>query len=301
MNISLLKAFRAITEEGSFSKAAERLFISQPALSQNIKWLENYYSVPLIKRNHHGLSLTEAGEILYKHALKLTEMSDRMEEDMKALRSSLDDSLSVGATSVIGGYAVPCSIFIFKRKRPHAIIKLKMGNRHQLLEQLQKDVIDIAIIEGARPDNNFCSNEIHIEEMVVVAPNNDQWNTNTNTELSLEDFLKFPLIMREEGSSTRWAVERTLTQAKISLRDLNVIMELNSVDSIKAVVEAGHGVSILPRVAVKKELYTKTLRALQVENLAFSQLVHIVYKRKNHRTIATEFIKLMKSTANGFC
>ena len=97
------------------------------------------------------------------------------------------------------------------------------------------------------------------------------------------------------------AIERTFHKAGISLESLNIVMELNSSDSIKAAVEAGHGVSILPRVAVKKDLYTKTLCPLYIEKLTFSQPIHLVYKKKVHRIIASEFIKLMKSSINGFC
>jgi len=299
VNLKLLKVFITIADAGSFSKAAQLLFISQPALSQNIKQLETHFTADLIKRTSHSFSLTEAGELLYKHAINLVAMSDLMEKDMKAFRSNFNDTLLVGATSVIGGYAVPCSIFIFKKKHPDATIKLNLGNRRQVLEHLQKDLIDIAVVEGDIPNDNFIVSKIHTEEMVVVATNIEQWKTYPN--LSLEDFLKVPLIMREEGSATRWAIERTFHQAGISLQSLNIIMELNSIDSIKAAVEAGHGVSILPRVAIKKDLYTKTLYPLYIDKLTFLQPIHLVYKKKVHRIIASEFIKLMKSSVNGFC
>lgn len=299
MNTKLLKAFITVADEGSFSKAAERLYLSQPALSQNIKQLESHFNTALIKRTPHSFCLTEAGTVLYQHAVEVTARCDVMEESMNSFHSALADTLLVGATTVIGGYAVPCSIFIFKRKHPDATIKLKLGNRREILDQLRDDNIDIAIVEGAKPDDHFNANEIHIEEMVVIAPNIEQWKI--HDKLSIEDFCTLPVIMREEDSATRWAVERTLLQAGICLQKLNIIMELNSIDSIKAAVEAGHGISILPRVAVKKELYNKALLALHIDQLVFSQPIYIVSKRKQHRLVASEFIKLMKSPANGFC
>lgn len=299
MNIKLLEGFITIANTGSFSKAAQLLFISQPALSQNIKQLEVHFSTDLMKRTSHGVSLTEAGKNLYKHAVDLVAMSDLMEKDMKELSVSFDDTLLVGATSVIGGYSVPCSIFIFKKKHPDATIKLNLENHSQVLDHLQKGLIDIAIVEGDKPNDNFIVNQIHAEEMVVIATNVEPWKTHQH--LSLEDFLKVPLILREEGSATRWAIERTFHQAGISMKSLNIVMELNSIEAIKAAVEAGHGVSILPRVAVKKDLYIKTLCPLSIDNLTFSQPIYLVYKRKVHRIIVSEFIKLMKSSVNGFC
>lgn len=299
MNINLLKAFISVADSGSFSQAAKQLYVSQPALSQSIKQLETHFTVDLIKRTSHSFTLTEAGKLLYSHAVNVVALTEMMESDMKALRNSFDDKLLVGATSVIGGYAVPCSIFIFKRKFPDAAIKLMLGNRRQILDQLQNDSMDIAVVEGEKPDDQFMSSEIHTEEMVVVAPANETWKN--HAPLDRNELLTVPLIMREEGSATKWAVEQGFCQAGISLQNLNIIMELNSVDSIKAAVEAGHGISILPRVAVKKELFTKALFPLHIEDLSFVQPIHLVYKRKKQRIIASEFIKLMKSPANGFC
>lgn len=299
MNLNLLKAFLTVADTGSFSKAAERLFISQPALSQNIKWLENYFNVRLIKRGPHNLSLTEAGELLRDYAEKLVKTADSMDEAMATFRSSLNDTLLVGATSSIGGYAVPCSIFIFKRKYPNANIKLILGNRYHLLDQLREGQLDIAIAGGEMPGPPFTSSQIYTEEMLVVAPNTPEWNTRTH--ISLQEFRSLPLIVREAGSATRWTIEQSCRQAGIGLQDLTIVMELHSTDSIKVAVEAGHGVSILPRLAIKKELYNKTLHPLQIENLSFFQPIFLVHKKEKSRIVAAEFIKLLKSPANGFC
>ena len=300
MNLKLLKAFITIADAGSFSKAAERLFISQPALSQNIKQLESHFAIALIKRTPHSFSLTEAGKELYQHAVQVVAITDTMEEKMGAFRSCQDNNLCVGATSVIGGYSIPCSIFIFKRRHPNAIVKLRLGSRRYILEQLRDNLIDIAVIEGEKPEDTLHSVEVHTEEMVVVAPYEDQWR-NQSTPFSLSEFCHVPLIMREEGSATRWAIEHTLRQTGLSLSQLNIIMELNSVDSIKAAVGAGHGFSILPRVAVKKDLFNKTFCQLQIDELLFKQCIYVVYKKKNLRTVAADFLKLMKSPENGFC
>nr|WP_312336214.1 LysR family transcriptional regulator [Anaerospora hongkongensis] len=298
LNLRLLQAFIAIADAGSFSKAAERLFLSQPALSQNVKQLEAHFKTSLIHRDARKFQLTKAGAALYQHALQVTAAAAAMEEEMQSLQSDCEQMVSVGATSVIGGYAVPCSIFIFKQKYPEAAIKLKLGNRRQILEELRSDLIDIGIVEGAQPDAAFQADEIHAEEMLVVAPNQKTWQ---KPQLSIKELLTAPLIMREEGSATRWAVEQVFRQAGIDFGRLNIVLELNSVDSIKAAVEAGHGISILPRIAVKKELYNKALCSLQIESLTIRQHIYVVYKSKTHRPITARFIKLMKSASNGFC
>lgn len=299
MNLNLLKAFLTVAQEKSFSKAAERLFISQPALSQNIKQLERHFSVTLLNRTPHDLTLTAAGNILVKHAAGLLSSAEQMEEAMGAFTDSFNKVISVGTTSAVGGFAVPCSIFIFKNEHPAANIKLKLGNRQQILEQLDKNLFDIAIVEGSKPRSILNSTEIHREEMVVVAPNKPEWKINGT--LSLPAFCASPFITREQGSATRSTIEKTLQQAGMNLTNLNIIMELDSVDSIKAAVEAGHGISILPRIAVRKELYNHTLLPLTVDTLSFLQPVYVVHKKKDLPIAGVKFCEFMKSSNKGFC
>ncbi len=218
---------------------------------------------------------------------------------MQRFQTVCDQHVSVGATSVIGGYAVPCSVFIFKQKYPEVSIKLKLANRRQILEDIRSDLLDVGIIEGEQPDSSVLADEIHLEEMIVIAPGREPWHM--QQQLSISELFTAPLIIREEGSATRWAVEQVFRKAGIELRQLNIVLELTSSDSIKAAVEAGHGISILPRIAVKKELYNKALCQLKIDSLSFAQRSYVVYKNKPQRSVAAKFIKLMKSPANGFC
>lgn len=126
MNIQSLKSFIAIAETKSMSRAAELLFVTQPALSQQIKQLETHFSVQLLERTNRGIKLTEAGKILYEHARQIVALYQTLEKEMEGFRASITGSLTVGASSIVGGYAVPCSIFIFKEKYPESHITLKV-------------------------------------------------------------------------------------------------------------------------------------------------------------------------------
>lgn len=300
MNVNLLKTFVIVTECGTLSKAAEKLFVTQPALSQQIKQLENYFSVQLIERTNKGINLTEAGKILYHYASKVVKLCEDLEKEMDTLRLSISGLLVVGATSAIGGYAVPCSIFIFKEKYPEANIKLRVGNKRQVEEELKNGLIDVAVIEGKRPKGEIITEEIATEELVVIAPNNDCWSNKSS--ITLEEFLKEPLIMREQGSGTREIIKETFESLGIKISDLNVVMELSSIDSIKAAVEAGHGISIMPTIALKKELYNKTLVALKIEGVSIQQKIYVAYKEdKLKNKLAKAFIHFMRLPSRGFC
>ncbi|MCG0276456.1 MAG: LysR family transcriptional regulator [Thermosediminibacteraceae bacterium] len=300
MNINLFKSFIAVAETQSLSRAAERLFVTQPALSQQIKQLETLFSVQLIKRTNRGIVLTEAGRILYDYAKRIVSTYEDLEKNMNDFRASISGNLIVGASSIVGGYAVPCSIFIFKEKYPETNIKLKVGNRSQILTELRDGAIDVAIVEGEKPYGNFVSSEIASDEMVVIAPNREPWNG--KNILMLEEFLSQPIIMREEGSGTRQMVEKCLMEAGIEKSSLNIVMELSSADSIKAAVEAGHGISIMPRLAIRKELFNKTLVALKIEGVPLVQKIHLAYKREKAQSqAAMAFIKFMHTPNRGFC
>ncbi|CCP27644.1 Transcriptional regulator, LysR family [Tepidanaerobacter acetatoxydans Re1] len=300
MNIDFLKAFAAVAKTGSLTQAAEELFITQPALSQQIKQLENYFSIQLLERSNRGTSLTEAGKLLYDYSTKIADLFDELESKMDSLRASVEGSLTIGATSVVGGYAVPCSIFIFKEKYPETNLKLKVGNQAQVINDLKDEIIDVAVIEGDQVSGPFAIEEIATDDMTVIVPNKKPWNG--KKYLLPEDFVKQPLIMREHGSGTRQVVENCLRSAGIDISSLNIVMEFSSVDSIKAAVEAGHGISIMSRLALKKELHNKTLKAVDIKGIPLKQKIYLAYKtEKAQSTVARAFIKFLRLPSRGFC
>ncbi|AYO32016.1 LysR family transcriptional regulator [Biomaibacter acetigenes] len=300
MNLNMLKAFITAAEAGCLSKAAEKLFISQPALTQQIKQLENHFSVQLIERSNRGVSLTEAGVILNDYAARIVALYEELESKIDGLRASVSGNLVVGATSVVGGYAVPCSIFIFKEKYPEANIKLKVGNRSQVISDLKENAIDVAVIEGEKPRGAFKIDEIATDEMVVITPNKKPWQGRTS--IRLDEFLRQPLIMREKGSGTWQVIEKCLSAAGIDKDMLNIVMELSNVDSIKASVEAGHGISIMSRLALKKELHNRSLLALKLEKVNILQKIYLAYKHEKVQTkVAKAFINFMHMPSRGFC
>lgn len=300
MNLNFLKAFISVTETGSLTRAAEELYITQPALSQQIKQLENHFSVQLMERTNRGITITDAGELLYDYSNQIVELYKELENKMDTLRASVSGNLSVGATSVVGGYAIPCSVFIFKEKYPETNIKLKVGNRSQVISDLKNGTIDVAVIEGEDVSGPFIVEEIATDTMVVIAPNKKPWQNKKS--LSVDDLLKEPLIMREKGSGSRQFVEHCLNDGGVDISSLNIVMELTNVDSIKAAVEAGHGISIMSQLALKKELHNQTLLAFDIPNISLKQKIYLAYKsERTQATVAKAFIKFMHLPSRGFC
>lgn len=300
MNLNYLRAFVVVAETGNLSETAQRLFLTQPAVTQQVKHLENHFAVQLIERNNRGVTLTEAGELLYNYASKIVGLYDQLEGNMENLRASVGGNLTIGATSIIGSYAVPCSIGLFKEKFPEARLKLKVGNRKQILHDLKEGHIDIALIEGKDLKGPFVKTELATDELVIIAPNKDPWRERST--LSVEEFKAQPLVMREADSGTRQDIEETLRSVRIEPSQLNIIVELANVDSIKAAVEAGVGISIMSRLALRKELYTKTLLALKLEGITFTQKIYLAYyKERVQGKLAKAFVNFLRSPNRGFC
>ncbi|MEW8958948.1 MAG: selenium metabolism-associated LysR family transcriptional regulator [Moorella sp. (in: firmicutes)] len=300
MNLNNLRVFSTVAATGNLSEAAQRLFLTQPAVTQQIKHLEHHFAIQLLERTNRGVTLTEAGEILKKYAAQIVALYDEMESAMENLRTSISGQLTVGATSIIGGYAVPCSICIFKEKFPEAVLKLKVGNRRQIINDLKEGRIDIALIEGLDLKGPFITCELAIEQLVIIAPNRPPWTERAS--ISIDELKKQPFIMREPGSGTREVFEAALNSIGMDLSHLNVVVELASVDSIKAAVENGVGISVMSRLALRKELHTRTLRALELEGLTLEQKIYLAYNRERIQTrLGKAFINFLRSPNRGFC
>ncbi|QGP91445.1 HTH-type transcriptional activator CmpR [Neomoorella glycerini] len=300
MNLNNLRVFATIAETGSLSETAQRLFLTQPAVSQQIKHLEQVFAIQLLERTNRGVTLTDAGEVLKDYARKIVSLYDELESAMEGLRASVSGQLTVGATSTIGGYAVPCSICIFKEKFPEAVLKLKVANRQQIINDLKEGRVDIALIEGKDLKGPFVACELAVDQLVIIAPNRKPWTG--RTWISIEELKNQPFIIREAGSGTRQVIEETLNSIGIDLSHLNIVVELASVDSIKAAVEAGVGISIMSRLALRKELHTRTLLALELEGLSFEQKIYLAYNRERIQTrLGKAFINFLRSPNRGFC
>ncbi|KYH33431.1 selenium metabolism-associated LysR family transcriptional regulator [Neomoorella mulderi] len=300
MNLNNLRVFATVAETGNLSETAQRLFLTQPAVTQQIKHLEHVFAIQLLERTNRGVTLTDAGEVLKDYARKIVSLYDELESAMEGLRASVGGQLTVGATSTIGGYAVPCSICIFKEKFPEAVLKLKVANRQQIINDLKEGRIDIALIEGKDLKGPFVACELAVDQLVIIAPNRKPWTDRTS--ISIEELKKQPFIIREAGSGTRQVIEEALNSIGLDLSHLNIVVELASVDSIKAAVEAGVGISIMSRLALRKELHTRTLLALELEGLSLEQKIYLAYNRERIQTrLGKAFINFLRSPNRGFC
>lgn len=304
MHLSQLELFCEIARVKSFSKAAKLLHLSQPAVSAKIHAIEDFYGTQLFERSSSGVILTEAGTVVYNYAKEILKLHDHLEKEIDSLLHSDHQTLLVGASSTIGNYALPCSIWTYKEKYPTVNVKMEVKNAETILAMLADDKIHLALLEeevftGCK--EKLQNKPVSHDELVVIAPARKPWSD--KQVITVEELKKAPLIIREKGSAVLQIFEKILKTWGLTLDQLNVKAELGSNDAIKSTVEAGLGLSICTRMAVRKEIRTGMIHPLRLEGKSVNINYHIVYKdEKNLNSAAKRFIRLMaKPGETGFC
>lgn len=303
--INELETFAAVVRCGSMSRAATELHLSQPAVSQRLRALEEEYGMPLLRRTNRGVELTQAGEILARYARRLLSLNGALQEEMAALRNSEPRQVVIGATSAIGGYALPCTIYLFQQKHPSAKIQLVVGKRSDTLQRLQDGGFDLALVEGASSECEAiegwqCAN-VSEEELVLITPTSGPLAE--PPAFTLGDLQRVPLIVREPGSGTREVVEQELLKHGLRLDELNVVMELSGVEGIKTSVAAGHGVAITSKWCVRAEARMGQVRIAPLEGIRFVSRWTLLYPSNGNRSGLTRaLLRTLRSPAErGFC
>jgi DNA-binding transcriptional LysR family regulator len=306
VKLAQLEAFYAVIKAGSISEAARQLHLTQPALSLQIRELEEYFQSQLLERTNKGIKPTTAGELVYNYAQKLMGMKDALNSEIKKLQDEATPVLRVGAGTVVGGYALPCSIYSFKEKHPYAEIRLTVAPSRVVLEALLEGGLDVAVIEGPPFEaqnpvaEKLLARSIGHDELVLVAA--PELFSSEKDEITLDELRTLPLIVREKGSAIRLSLEQALAGCELSLTDLNVVMELNSLEAIKASVGAGKGFAVLSYLSVRKELYYRTLKSLPVEDLSVQSTFTLLHpKRMFSSLLEKTFVDFMRSKNRSFC
>lgn len=273
-----LKIFIAVSKFQSISKAAKVMHLSQPAVSTNIKNLEEYYRGPLFERTQQGVSLTKAGHVFYTYAQKILTLQDEMEQQLEITMQHENNQIIVGASTTIGNVSLPCSIYLFKEEYPEVNIRLEIANAEEIIRKVKEEQVDFGVAEIFPETPGISTHHVTSDELVLIVP---PFHPAQTDSLSLQEFLNQPLIMRESGSGTRKVLAQFLESKGFSISDLNIITEMTTIDAIKSAVQAGMGGAIVPRLSVKKEIYQGTLKALTISELDMPLNFKII-KLDNH-------------------
>ncbi|WP_066503232.1 LysR family transcriptional regulator [Abyssisolibacter fermentans] len=266
---SRLLTFLTVAKIKNYTKAARILNLTQPAVSGHIKFLEEHYGVKFIKKKGRNIDLTEEGEEFLQYVKELEIKERKICKKLKN-KSSVVKNYNIGATLTIGGYVLPKILGKYKESYPNIDIILTVNNTKEILKKLLREEIDLGLVEGPFDRKKFGYKRLKEDELILAFSPKHKFSK--EKYIQLEDILSGKLILREEGSGTRKYFENTLLDEGYSLNDLNIYMEVGSIDAIKALVEANLGYTIISKAAIERELKLGVIKTLPIKNNEFNEV-----------------------------
>jgi DNA-binding transcriptional LysR family regulator len=261
-----LVVFRAVAEQMSFRKAGEELYLTQPAVSLQIKALEEDLGVQLFDRTGAHISLTEAGKVLLGYARQGQALLAQAEHEVAALSGEHAGQLTLGASTTIAQYVLPRLLGEFRRAHPRLHLTLISGNTEHMVHAVEKQKIALGLIEGPARSRDVKAEPFLVDELVLIVPAAHEWAERAS--VSCSEMAAFPLLMRERGSGTRREIEMALERHGVKLGSLEIAMELDSTEAIKSAVEAGLGAGFVSRWAIAKDLRLgASFKIVEIEGL----------------------------------
>jgi DNA-binding transcriptional LysR family regulator len=276
-----LQVFHAVAKQMSFTKAAEVLFMTQPAVTFQIKQLEEHFNTRLFERGHGRIALTPAGEVVLEYAERILSLSSELDTRLREMTGRLSGPLLIGASTTIAEFLLPPVLGEFKSLHPDVLAKLVVGNSETIENRVAEHTLDIGLIEAtsrlpALATEVCCEDELQ----VIVTPRHPLARLKSVTPKQL---VPYPYVSRESGSGTREFTDLYFRKAGIQPADLNVVMELTSPEALKGVVGTGLGYAIVSRAIVAKDQRLGDLVAIPLQPRLMRAL-SLVYPRERFRS-----------------
>jgi len=269
-----LRLFAEVAAQQSISGAAKALHISQPAVTQHIRLLEENFQTPLFTRSRYGVALTEAGLTLLAHARQVEALEEKVIEKLHRPHQPFHGRLRLGTSNTITQYYLPKVLAVFKKHHPGVTIEVLGGNSTSTIGSLLDQRIDIGLIEGPCRRRDLRVRPFFEDEIVVIAsPKNP---LSKKRSITPRELAKAAFIFREQGSGTRQYVEEHLQQARIAIKQLHLIQELPSTESIKRAVALDMGLGFVSRLSLTQEIANGTLRILNIPRLKIHRPFSII-------------------------
>lgn len=258
-----LQVFHAVARLLSFTKAAEVLHMTQPAVTFQIRQLEEQFDTRLFDRTHNRVSLTEAGRIVFDYAEKIFEQYAEMENAIREMTDDISGSLTIGASTTISEYMLPALLGEFNAKNPDVRLRLRVSNTEGIVSMVENNIIDLGVVEGLVNNKNLLVEVCRQDELVLIVP--PKHELATRESIKLKDIMDYPFICREEGSGTREVILDYMYSLGMDKHAMNTCLELGSPEAVKGAVEAGMGITIVSSASITKELKLGSLVSIPLD------------------------------------
>ncbi len=294
MDLWRLKVFCMVVKEKSFSKAGSTIYLSQPTVSSHVKDLENHFECKLIDRLGRQVAPTKAGELLYRYGTQILDLAEETERALAEFHGKMKGHLTIGGSTIPGGYILPPLLGLFKQTYPDITVTLTENDTDGIIEDTINGRIELGIVGAEPSEPQLLCKKIMTDEMFLIVPHGHELCKRRKT--TVKQLTRIPFIMREPGSGTRKSIERVLEKKGVKLSDLNVVAEMGSTEAVRQAIKAGVGVSILSERAISDELNGGDLVKLRLSGTSFKRAFYmILHKHRTRSPLCGVFVDFLKS------
>lgn len=291
MDLRQLETFIEVVKEKSFSKAADKLFITQPTVTNHIQNLEKELATLLLNRQGKCITLTDSGNLLYKYAISIINSIEMARFDLSAFQGKIQGQLDIKSSSVPRKYLLPQLIHSFNNIYPGVTFNISNDDSREVVNKVLKGETDFGIVGTRIDSNNLIYIDIMEDNLVLVTPNNFISRSNINATITWDQLLEEKFIFREEGSGTRHIIVKEFENNSISINQINIVAYVQDSETIKKLITTGVGVSFLSEKDVVDDIKLGHLKCFKVIGADFIRKFYFVYHKNRQLSPLGETFK----------
>jgi DNA-binding transcriptional LysR family regulator len=292
-----MEALIHLVDERSFSRAAKKMYLTQPSLTKHIKNLEDSIDAQVVIRKNTGVSLTPEGKVMYDYARRIFKLVDEAKERVERVREDESGSIFVSASTIPSTYILPYVLQAFNKRYRDIHCYVQMNDSEETINKVLDGQAEIGFIGKLTANKKLNVEPVWQDKLILVVPDGHVWHKKGT--IRIEELAREPFIVRERGSATRATLEEYLRgNAGSNLADFNIVSELGSSEAVKEAIIAGLGVSILSVHAVKRDLQQGLLIEMPLEDHKIERNFYVIYKKRfglsNHHKLFLDFVNNSK-------
>ena len=294
MDLQQLRGFYEVARERSFTRAAGRLYLTQPAISQQVRVLEEEMGERLIERKRGGVRLTPAGEILFRRSRQVFEQLQGAREELDALRNVLRGTVTIATSDTNCMYVLPPVLEQFRRRFPDVAVVVLNKLSSEVGELVGQDEVDFGLATLPLPQRNLEQESLFTRRDVLICPPGHRWAR--RRQITIETLAEEGQLVLEEGSMSRSLLNDLFRQAALQM---NVAMNLGSIEVIKRFVQIGFGVAVVPDIAVEQEVKGGFLNAVRIRGMKPRQIGVLTHKTRTVPAAASALLEIVRAELSG--